>query len=99
MLERHGIEIDPSLQLPDCPVPFVHVMFWFQQLSRQRRQAMAGAHPFVWADMQAWSQLTGERPQEHEWDMIAELDHRFRKAANAAKATQDKRREGAPRQR
>jgi hypothetical protein len=81
MLERHGIEVDPSLELPDCPAPFAKLMLWFGDLNRRRRQAVSGVHPLVWADMDAWARRMRERPTSTEWDLIGQLDDLFRAAA------------------
>lgn len=85
MLERWGVKLDPSLHVPDCPARFAHLMIWFAQLARQRRQAMSGVHPFVWADMDAWARRTKQHPTEPEWDLITQLDTLFRDAAQRHK--------------
>ena len=81
MLERWGVKLDPSLLIPDCPIRFAHLMLWFTQLARQRRQSMGAAHPLVWADMDAWSRNTNQQPSPDEWDLITQLDTLFRDAA------------------
>lgn len=81
MLERFGVKIDEALQLPDCPARFVHVMVWYAELARQRRQAVGGVHPLVWADMGEWARAKNQHPTPAEWEMIERLDVLFREAA------------------
>jgi hypothetical protein len=100
VLEREGVEIPLELRIPDCPPQLAHVMTWFEELSAQRRRitpvVLAGMgvktriipqlHPLVWADMDAWSRNTRQRPTPIEWGVIQQLEARYMLAAGKAAA-------------
>ncbi len=85
MLERFGVEVDASLQIPQCPPALQHVMSWFEQLRAWGRQGFNGAHSIVWADADAWARRMRANPTPTEWRLLMGLDARFRQAAQNAK--------------
>ena len=81
MLRRHGIEPDASLEVPECPGALAYLMTWYEELRAFGRQAMAGVHPLVWADVGEWARAMRVRPSPQDYRILMQLDFRFRDAA------------------
>lgn len=62
---------------PACPEPLVHVLGWFAELGAARGSNGFGPEPIGYAEIDAWSRLTGRDPDPFEVRAIRALDRVF----------------------
>lgn len=67
----------PELDGPPCPSELVYVLEWFGELSAARGSGAAGANPIGYAEIAAWSHLTGLVPTPFEVSVLRRLDAAF----------------------
>lgn len=73
-------EAEEQLRNPTAlPEGAAHVLAWFGELSNARRCGLAGMEAIGFADVEAWSRLTGARPTAREVRLIRGLDDLFRR--------------------
>ena len=65
---------DPLPSGPPFPDDLDHLWRWFLDLSRGRRAGGFGPANLAWADLRAWADLTGNRPEPWELDALMRLD-------------------------
>jgi hypothetical protein len=63
-------------ELDECYIPkeAVHIWNWFLDLHAARTSNGFGSNPITFAEISAWSALTGARPSEFEVGAIRRLD-------------------------
>lgn len=81
MLRRHGIVIDPSLLLPDCPVALEHLIDWYTELRVWSTPGLNGPAYLNWSDAGAWAGAMDVAPRPSEWRIMMQLDQRYVAAA------------------
>ena len=64
---------------PEAPPQAAHLLGWFNEISAGRTSSGFGWNPLTWADLAAWSRLTGTALRPWEVRMLKRLDHLFLK--------------------
>jgi len=72
MEKLNGVMV-PELHPEPPPPELIHVWRWFSQLANRR----TGLARLSYAELAAWSALTGVRPTPREIDLIVRLDDAF----------------------
>jgi hypothetical protein len=76
-------------ELDECEIPdeAMHIWEWFHEVHSARTSNGFGPNPIGYAEIAAWSKLSGIRPNMHEVKMLRELDRVYLEvdAKNAAK--------------
>lgn len=75
----------PLLDLPPMPAAAEHLWAWFQEINEGRTGTGYGSNQITWADIHAWSILTGTKPHPWEVRLLKSLDRVWRKTFNAPK--------------
>lgn len=65
------------LRVPEIPAALSHVWDWFCELSAARSGNGTGPNPISYAEMAAWSELTGRPLAPRDVRAIALLDQAF----------------------
>lgn len=67
-----------ELDGPELPPACAHVWTWYVALDRARGSNGFAVNPIGWCDVQAWAELTGNRPTPWEVESIMALDLAYR---------------------
>lgn len=74
-----------DLDGPACPSGVDYVWHWFCELSAARGSSGFGPNPLGYADIDAWSRLTGRQPDVFEVSCLMALDGTYFSALQKAK--------------
>ena len=73
-VERRTGHRSKELDEAEIPKEATHVWQWFLELHSARGGNGFGANPISYTEMAAWSEITGNRPRQHEWMALRMLD-------------------------
>jgi hypothetical protein len=72
--ERTTGKHHPHLDGPAIPKRLAYLWEWFQELESARTGTGFGPNPITFAEIKAWSELTGRSPRPHEIRVLKSLD-------------------------
>lgn len=72
--------------IPPPPAAVEHLMHWWSDLQAGRRYGMGGPEPIGYADIEAWSRLTGAQPRPAEVRVLMQIDREWLGAENKRRA-------------
>lgn len=67
-------EAKVDLEAPEFPDLLQYVWEWFGELGKRRSYHASGANPLTWAEVEAWSRMTGSAPTYRECLLLFRLD-------------------------